>query len=76
MMESIKLKLLLKRASTSPSLLGIPRSISKKDKYHLSLIWIGVIIGFVLMKLSGSFNKYGYWNINMKIKINKKINVI
>ena len=43
----------------APNLLGIDRKIKQaKRKYHSGLIADGVIIGFAILKLSGSLNKY------------------
>lgn len=55
-------------------MLGIDRRIAyAKRKYHSGWIWIGVIIGFAGIKLSGSLNKYGFILIKsikiIKIKI-------
>lgn len=40
---------------TLPNLFGIVRKIEYANKkYHSGLIWTGVIIGFAILKLSGS----------------------
>lgn len=45
------------RAITPPNLFGIDRRIAYANrKYHSGWIWIGVIIGFAGVKLSGSLN--------------------
>ena len=41
-------------------------------KYHSGLIWVGVFIGFAILKLSGSPKWYGNWKL-MNMKINKII---
>lgn len=69
-----KIKIDIINAITPPNLLGIARKIEYENKkYHSGWIWLGVIIGFAIIKLLWSFNIYG--NINAKIK-NNHINII
>ena len=55
-------------------MLGIARKIEYENrKYHSGWIWLGVIIGFAIIKLLWSLSKYG--KIKVKIK-NIHINII
>lgn len=50
-----KIKIDINNIITPPNLFGIVRKIEYANKkYHSGLIWIGVIIGFAILKLSGS----------------------
>ena len=47
-----RIKIDITNPITPPNLLGIEYT---NKKYHSSLTWVGVFIGFAILKLSGSF---------------------
>jgi len=56
-----RIKILINSAITPPSLFGIARRIAyAKRKYHSGWMWMGVTIGFAILKFSGSPKKLGF----------------